>query len=173
MDTSYAYLVSSDGTMLYHPTQDKVGSAVENSVVKGLVADLQAGQHPQDAVVSYDFNGAIKYAGYSILSDNSILVITADESEALARAVTQMRKNLRGMVDQINNVDDVITTNIDALKTTSELVNSNCTDNSATTQELAAGMQETAASTETIQTSITEMKASNSFQLMARMTQRK
>lgn len=109
--------------------------------------------------MSYDFNGAIKYAGYSILSDNSILVITADESEALARAVTQMRKNLRGMVDQINNVDDVITTNIDALKTTSELVNSNCTDNSATTQELAAGMQETAASTETIQTSITEMKA--------------
>ena len=33
---SYAYLVSDDGTMLYHPTAEKVGQPVENAVVKDL-----------------------------------------------------------------------------------------------------------------------------------------
>ena len=43
MDSSYAYLVSADGTMLYHPTAEKIGSPVENEVVTKLVADLSAG----------------------------------------------------------------------------------------------------------------------------------
>ena len=42
-DSSYAYLVAKDGVMLYHPTADKIGQPVENAVVKGVVADLQAG----------------------------------------------------------------------------------------------------------------------------------
>ena len=34
--SAYGYLVDSDGTMLYHPTADKIGKAVENEVVKAL-----------------------------------------------------------------------------------------------------------------------------------------
>ena len=30
VESSYAYLVDSDGTMLYHPTADKIGQPVEN-----------------------------------------------------------------------------------------------------------------------------------------------
>lgn len=84
MDSSYAYLVTSDGIMQYHPTQDKVGNPVENEVVKGLVAELAAGRTPADAVVTYVFKGANKIAGYSILSDRSILVVTADEKDAFS-----------------------------------------------------------------------------------------
>lgn len=82
MDSSYAYLVTSDGIMQYHPTQDKVGNPVENEVVKGLVAELQAGKTPADAVVTYLYKGKNKIAGYSILTDKSILVVTADEDDA-------------------------------------------------------------------------------------------
>jgi hypothetical protein len=39
--SSYAYIVDKDGTMLYHPTADKIGKPVENSVVKGLVREVQ------------------------------------------------------------------------------------------------------------------------------------
>ena len=39
--SAYGYLVDSDGTMLYHPTADKIGKAVENEVVKGVVSQLQ------------------------------------------------------------------------------------------------------------------------------------
>lgn len=83
VDSSYAYLVDSEGTMIYHPTADKIGQPVENSVVKDLVAKLQAGQKPADAVVTYDFNGATKYAAYVITSDNRIVVVTADQGEIL------------------------------------------------------------------------------------------
>lgn len=80
--TSYAYLVSPEGTMLYHPTAEKIGKPVENSVVKGIVADLEAGTVPEPAVISYVFKGANKYASYYIQPDShNILVITADEKD--------------------------------------------------------------------------------------------
>ena len=84
MDSSYIYVVDQDGTMLYHPTEDKVGQPVENEVVKGLVAELAAGNHPDSAVVEYDFKGVTKYAAYSITPQNYIVVVSADESDALA-----------------------------------------------------------------------------------------
>ena len=40
VESSYIYLVDASGTMLYHPTEEKVGQPVENEVVKGLVADI-------------------------------------------------------------------------------------------------------------------------------------
>lgn len=83
IDSSYAYLVASDGTMLYHPTAEKIGSPVENVVVTDVVARLQAGEKPQAEVVSYEFKGEIKYAAYSLTSQNQIVVVTADEDEIL------------------------------------------------------------------------------------------
>ena len=82
MPSSYAYLVTQDGTMQYHPKQEKVGNPVENEVVKGLVAQLKSGATPADDVVTYLYKGANKIAGYSILTDRSILVVTTDETDA-------------------------------------------------------------------------------------------
>ncbi|MBO4904162.1 MAG: methyl-accepting chemotaxis protein [Lachnospiraceae bacterium] len=81
---SYAYLVSGDGIMLYHPTAEKVGSPVENEVVKGLVSQLQSGSVPEDGVARYQYKGSYKYAGYAITNKNQILVISADEDDVLA-----------------------------------------------------------------------------------------
>ncbi|MCR5430933.1 MAG: methyl-accepting chemotaxis protein [Lachnospiraceae bacterium] len=79
--SSYAYIVSHDGIMMYHPTLEKVGKKVENEVVSGLVAGLAQGKRPEPACVTYLFKGAIKFASYKILSDDSILVLTMDQSE--------------------------------------------------------------------------------------------
>ena len=84
MPGSYIYIVSEEGTMLYHPSQDKIGNPVENACVKGLVAQLASGATPADDAISYEYKGANKYAGYSISKDREIIVVTADESEALA-----------------------------------------------------------------------------------------
>ena len=84
MDSSYVYLVNEDGTMLYHPTEEKVGQPVENVVVAGLVKQLQNGEHPGNAVVDYDFHGTTKYAAYCIMSNNDIVVVSADESDVLS-----------------------------------------------------------------------------------------
>ena len=84
ISSSYAYIVSSDGTMLYHPTAEKIGKSVENAVIKDVVSELKNGQKPENKVVTYDFNGVNKYAAYNISKDQSkIVVISADESEVL------------------------------------------------------------------------------------------
>lgn len=88
MDNAYMYVVQNDGTMLYHPTKEKVGQPVENAVIKGVVQQLQDGKKPGTTVVEYDFNGTTKYSAYTILNNENILVLTADESEALAGITT-------------------------------------------------------------------------------------
>ncbi len=88
MDSSYVYVVKNDGTMLYHPTKEKVGQPVENAVIKGVVQQLQDGKKLGTTVVEYDFNGTTKYSAYTILNNENILVLTADESEALAGITT-------------------------------------------------------------------------------------
>ena len=83
-NSSYAYLVDKTGTMLYHPESDKIGQPVENSVVKGIVSRIGAGEivKPNNRVVSYDFNGTKKYAAYYVPKNQSfILVVSADDSE--------------------------------------------------------------------------------------------
>ena len=84
IESFYIYVVSSDGTMLYHPTREKVGQPVENAVVKGLVAQLANGQKPESDVTSYEFKGVVKYAAYEIIDNNNIVVVSADEADALA-----------------------------------------------------------------------------------------
>ena len=81
---SYAYLVSADGTMIYHPTESKIGTPVENEVVKGLVAQIQSGVTPEDGVARYYYKGSYKYAGYAVTKLDQILVLSADEDVALA-----------------------------------------------------------------------------------------
>jgi len=93
MSSSYAYLVSSDGTMIYHPTASKVGQPVENDAVKRLLGEIGRGSRPETDVIVYDFKGVTKYASFYIDPDMSyILVVTADEEEILY-AVTRLARN--------------------------------------------------------------------------------
>ena len=39
--SSYGYVVDSDGNMLWHPTSSKIGEKVENSVIKGVVKEIE------------------------------------------------------------------------------------------------------------------------------------
>lgn len=92
IESSYAYLVSSDGTMLYHPTADKIGKPVENSVILGVISQLESGTTPEDDVVLYDFKGTMKYAAYAITSQKEIVVVSADQSEILAPVNSMTRR---------------------------------------------------------------------------------
>ena len=78
VEGSYAYMVSPDGTMLWHPNPEKIGNPVENAAVKGIVADLQAGKTVEDGAILYEYKGAWKLAGYAFTKDGNILIVTAD-----------------------------------------------------------------------------------------------
>ncbi len=82
IESSYAYIVSKDGTMMYHPTPEKIGQPVENAVISKVVKDIAGGVIPKPDVVTYEFKGANKYAGYYVNEKaDFILVVTADEKE--------------------------------------------------------------------------------------------
>lgn len=84
MESSYAYLVSKDGTMIYHPTAEEIGQPVENEVVKGVVDSMKSGEIPEAKTVEYQFKGTTKYAGYYVTPNGEyILVITCDEDEMM------------------------------------------------------------------------------------------
>lgn len=98
LETSYLYVVSPDGTMLYHPTPEKIGEPVENEVVKGVTADIASGKWKESEVVSYEFKGAIKYAAYYVndMADY-ILVVTVDEDELFAPVQDINKKGIIGL----------------------------------------------------------------------------
>lgn len=80
-ESSYAYLVSKDGTMLYHPDDSKIGKPVSNQVVTDVAAKLSAGKHVDDAYVEYEYEGNTKCAAYGIVDDSAIVVVTADKAD--------------------------------------------------------------------------------------------
>ena len=97
MSSSYAYVVSADGTMMYHPTADKIGQPVENDAVKQLLQEISAGNRPQTHVIQYLFKGVMKYASFYVGQNlDYIIVITADEDEVLSSLQSMMVKCIVG-----------------------------------------------------------------------------
>lgn len=84
VEGSYAYVVSPDGIMKYHPTAEKIGQPVENSVVAGLVERIQNMEIPDPDCVTYEYKGSTKFASYDITRNKCILVISADYDKVMA-----------------------------------------------------------------------------------------
>lgn len=96
VEGSYAYFVSKDGLMMYHPTLEKIGAQVENEAVKGLVSRLSSGEKPEqigDGSVIYLFKGAQKYAGYSFTKGGNIVLVTGDY-DAVMKPVDDLKRNV-------------------------------------------------------------------------------
>jgi methyl-accepting chemotaxis protein len=81
---SYAYIVTPDGNMCYHPKKEKIGKPVENEVISQVAADLQAGKDVESKIVSYEFKGETKYAAYYVNPNGCFLfVVTANEDDVM------------------------------------------------------------------------------------------
>lgn len=86
IDSAYAYLVSEDGTILYHPEESKIGTPATNTSIQKVVQQLAAGKVPENTVEAYQYEGETKYSGYAIMDNHFIVVMTAPGSEILAPA---------------------------------------------------------------------------------------
>lgn len=64
---------------------------MENDAVKQILADLDRGIVPAPDVISYEFKGVMKYAAFVVLTNQSILVMTADENDVL-HGVSEMTR---------------------------------------------------------------------------------
>ncbi|MBO7362382.1 MAG: methyl-accepting chemotaxis protein [Lachnospiraceae bacterium] len=98
IDGSYAYMVSADGTTLYHPSGERIGNPVENEAVKGLTARLASGEKPSSigaGSVVYEFKGSDKFAGYAFTEGGNIVVVTGDY-DLVMKPVKTMRNRMIG-----------------------------------------------------------------------------
>jgi len=87
LNSAYIYFVDKEGTMLFHPDEEKIGNPVENAAVKGLVERLANGEKPEPGYVKYLYKGINKYAAYYIGQNSEyIAVLTADENDVMADA---------------------------------------------------------------------------------------
>lgn len=85
MESSYFYILNSEGNMLYHPNQERIGSAIDVDVIAALITAIDEGNIPEPGIVSYDYEGVTKRAAYYITDKYStVVVLCADESEILA-----------------------------------------------------------------------------------------
>lgn len=89
-ENSFAYyVVDTSKIMQYCPNQDNVGMKVENNkIVDMVVEQINRGNKPETAVVEYEFEGAKQFGAYAVLSNDSILIVTAVESEVLSSITT-------------------------------------------------------------------------------------
>lgn len=85
LDSAYTYFVDKEGIIIYHPTEEKIGTPIENEVVAGLVERMQKGEHPESQCVEYRYNKELKYAAYYVgVNENYIAVLTAGEADVLS-----------------------------------------------------------------------------------------
>lgn len=90
--TSYGYLVDSTGTMLYHPTKEKIAKPVENASIKAVVERLQKGDTVKADFAEYLFNGKEKISVYQVIPGaNWIMVIAADVAD-INKPINDMNK---------------------------------------------------------------------------------
>lgn len=81
-----------------------------------------------------------------------------DEIGVMAREIHQMRKILRGMVEQMSDTEYAILGNVDNLDALMKENSVRAENNSAATQQMAAGIQEASSSTTQIVQNIEEVK---------------
>lgn len=100
--SSYAYVVDLDGTMLYHPTTEKIGLSVENSVVKQILADIKQGKPQETAVYEYEFKGETKYAGvYPDIERGFLLIVSSDKAEIMTEVHYILRRTMLSMLGSL------------------------------------------------------------------------
>ncbi|MDF2557650.1 MAG: putative methyl-accepting chemotaxis protein [Bacillales bacterium] len=91
--SSYAYLLDSKGTMLYHPTKDKIGKPVTNEAIKAVIKRIQKGEQVQQDIVEYVFEGQEKIASYGSLPLSNWLIVVSGDVGEIQEPVSKVRKN--------------------------------------------------------------------------------
>ncbi len=84
MDSSYFYVVSPDGIVLYHPSDEKIGKQVEIPEIFELATQLSSDETSTPEIIHYTYNEQIRYAAhYNVSAGKAILVLSTDKNEIL------------------------------------------------------------------------------------------
>lgn len=92
IDSSYAYVIKGDGTVVYHPDTSKIDQPVDTVIGEALISEIAAGQIPENGVRYIKEDGTEKCEAFYVTKNaTAILVMVADMSELLAVSSIVMR----------------------------------------------------------------------------------
>lgn len=95
IDSSFAYLVDSDGTIIYHPDSAKIGQMADNSEIQAISAESLTGELPTEQALEYtSSDGVEKYGAYALTDSGMIVIISAEMDELLAPVDAMMSEIL-------------------------------------------------------------------------------
>ncbi|BCN32470.1 methyl-accepting chemotaxis protein [Anaeromicropila herbilytica] len=85
INSSYAYLVSNNGKIIYHPQDKLIGQNTKNKLIQRVIEYLNVGKLAKTKALAYTNGQKTQYISFSVSKLNHwILVIVADEDELLA-----------------------------------------------------------------------------------------
>ena len=83
--STYAYLLNEEGINVYHPSEERMGTHVENSFLCGVMDQIAAGENPPQTGTDVAlYRGVWKYNSYYILKNNYLLNITSEQADVLS-----------------------------------------------------------------------------------------
>lgn len=136
--------IQADANMLSFKILGSLGIGIIISVVLGLIISGSIAKPIKRVTAIIEQTAQLNFRK---TADIDKLMKKKDETGTMAKAVSGMRSVLRELVNNMEQVKDTLTENMEHLDGVMKENNAVSEDNSATTQQLAAGMQETAAST--------------------------
>lgn len=88
-DTSYAYLLDSNGVYIYHPDETKIGTTADSSLITDIVAQINSGNLPETTVTTDESTG--QYLAYNVSELNNWILCLVIDKDIVLEPVAQMR----------------------------------------------------------------------------------
>ncbi len=92
LESTRAFVLDSDGTVLYHPDGDKNDRKLGIEELDNVIAEMAAGNTLDSEFISYNYDGTSKFATYHALSDNSLLVISVSKSDVYSSVYSSIAR---------------------------------------------------------------------------------
>lgn len=90
-DTSYAYLLDSNGVYIYHPDETKIGTTADNALITDIVTQINNGNPPETAVTTDESTG--QYLAYNVSELNNWILCLVIDKDIILEPVAQMRNS--------------------------------------------------------------------------------
>ncbi len=88
MESSYFYILNSEGNILYHPNSEMLGQTLDIAPISTLIKEIkesEPGFPPEPGSMYYNYEGADKRATYYVTEKyNAVAILCANESEIFA-----------------------------------------------------------------------------------------
>lgn len=88
-DSSYAYLLDSNGVYIYHPNESLIGTKSDNAVITDLVGQIAAGSAPSTSLAIDESTG--EYLAYNVSDLNNWILCVAVDQDVILNPIVEMR----------------------------------------------------------------------------------